>query len=66
MLDRFLEVIKNNQLFSTNDRLLVAVSGGIDSMTLCHLLSEAKFSFSVAHCNFKLRNEESDRDEQLG
>ncbi|MEM9859865.1 MAG: tRNA lysidine(34) synthetase TilS [Bacteroidota bacterium] len=65
MLDRFLEVIKNNQLFSTNDRLLVAVSGGIDSMTLCHLLSEAKFSFSVAHCNFKLRNEESDRDEQL-
>ncbi len=41
----------------------MATSGGVDSVILCELCYQAKFSFSIAHCNFKLREEESDRDE---
>jgi len=43
----------------------VAVSGGIDSSVLCELCTMAKISFFLVHCNFKLRGEESERDEQF-
>jgi tRNA(Ile)-lysidine synthase len=46
-----------------NVSLLLAVSGGLDSVVLAHLCREARFSFSIAHCNFGLRGEESERDE---
>ncbi|MEM7107561.1 MAG: tRNA lysidine(34) synthetase TilS [Bacteroidota bacterium] len=65
MLDKFLQKVKTKGLFSTDSNLLVAASGGIDSMTLCHLLREGGFKFSVAHCNFKLRGAESKQDEKL-
>ena len=42
--------------------LLLAVSGGLDSVVLCALCHEAGISFGIAHCNFGLRGEESDRD----
>jgi tRNA(Ile)-lysidine synthase len=44
---------------------LLAVSGGVDSIVLCHLFSQAKFKFAIAHCNFMLRSKESDEDEQF-
>ena len=65
LLQNFLAYIKKENLFATKDHLLVAVSGGADSTVLCKLLSAGGFNFSIAHCNFKLRGEESDRDEQF-
>lgn len=44
---------------------LVAVSGGVDSMVLLHLMSQLSFPFSAVHCNFQLRGEASDLDAQL-
>ncbi|MEC7085727.1 MAG: ATP-binding protein, partial [Bacteroidota bacterium] len=46
-------------------RLLVAVSGGVDSMVLLDLLRDLSYIVGVAHCNFQLRGEESDLDQQL-
>lgn len=62
MLDRFQQYIKKENLFLPKHKLLVAVSGGNDSMALCELLHEAGYSFSAAHCNFTLRGAESDAD----
>lgn len=65
MLDRFLEFIKKHALIEKEDRLLLAVSGGVDSMAMLDLFSETSYSFAVAHCNFQLRGKESDLDEKL-
>ncbi|HYG38808.1 MAG TPA: tRNA lysidine(34) synthetase TilS [Cytophagales bacterium] len=59
----FAKFIKDNQLFKKHDKLLVATSGGADSVVLCHLLKELNINFIIAHCNFKLRGQESDEDE---
>jgi tRNA(Ile)-lysidine synthase len=49
----------------TYKKFLLAVSGGVDSMAMIELFTQAKLNFSVAHCNFQLRNEDADLDEQL-
>ena len=52
-------------LFSTGSRVLVAASGGIDSMVLAYLFRAAGIDHSIAHCNFSLRGAESDGDEEF-
>lgn len=54
---------KFTYLSSRNCHLILAVSGGIDSVVMADLISKSKFNFDIAHCNFQLRGEESVRDE---
>jgi tRNA(Ile)-lysidine synthase len=65
MLEQFLNHIEKNALAQKHHKLLLAVSGGVDSMVMMHLFKECGFEFSVAHCNFQLRSNESDEDETL-
>jgi tRNA(Ile)-lysidine synthase len=65
MLKRFLEYAHKEKLFVKSSRLLIAVSGGIDSMVMAWLFREAGIEHSIAHCNFSLRAGESDGDEQF-
>ena len=63
LTDRFKDYIKSNQLLSKDDKILLAVSGGVDSMVMLHLFARCGYNIGVAHCNFLLRKEESDEDE---
>ena len=63
MLSSFKQFITTKTLFQEEDKILLAVSGGIDSMVMAHLFKEAGFDFDIAHCNFQLRGEASDKDE---
>ena len=63
MLNEFKAFIAKENLFKTGDKILLAVSGGIDSVTLCELFNRASVKFGIAHCNFQLRAGESDEDE---
>lgn len=65
MLQQFIEFIKRNNLFTPKDKLLIAVSGGVDSVVLCELCHQARYFFAIAHCNFRLRGADSDRDEKF-
>ena len=65
LLERFKEFIRQQNLFLPKDKLLLAVSGGVDSVVLCELCHQAGFDFAIVHCNFQLRGEDSDRDENF-
>src|SRR5258706_10882133 len=65
LLQRFNEFIKQNDLFEPKDKLLLAVSGGVDSVVLCELCKQAGYDFSIAHWNFRLREKESERDKEF-
>ncbi len=61
----FQQYITQKHLLQKNDRVLLAISGGVDSVVLFHLLHTSNFEVGLAHCNFKLRGEESDKDEEF-
>jgi tRNA(Ile)-lysidine synthase len=64
LLSRFETYIATEQLFRHGQRLLVTVSGGVDSVVLARLCRSAGYHIEIAHCNFQLRGEESFRDEE--
>lgn len=63
MLPELEKYIEREKLFNPTDRLVLAVSGGVDSMVMLELFRQLPYDFVVAHCNFKLRGTESDGDE---
>nr|WP_298925907.1 tRNA lysidine(34) synthetase TilS [uncultured Allomuricauda sp.] len=62
MLAQFLSNIDSNFTFLKGKRLLLACSGGVDSVVLTHLCVGANLDITLAHCNFNLRGKESDDD----
>jgi tRNA(Ile)-lysidine synthase len=63
VLNKIQKYNKDNELFSKNDKILLAISGGADSVLLFHLFFNLKLNFALAHCNFNLRNDDSKQDE---
>lgn len=57
--------IQREKLWKDDDRLLLAVSGGCDSVVMLHALHHMGLKLAVAHCNFQLRGEESDGDQEF-
>lgn len=64
-LNRLSSFIKQHALFLPDERVLLAVSAGRDSVVMAHLFKAAGFNFGIAHCNFNMRDEESHLDEQF-
>lgn len=65
MLHEFRRYIESDILTARNESILLAVSGGIDSMVMAHLFVKLGMKSGIAHCNFCLRGEDSDRDEEF-
>jgi tRNA(Ile)-lysidine synthase len=65
LLQKFTEFNTIKRLANRKKPCLLTVSGGMDSIVMCHLFNQAGFPFAIAHCNFNLRGTESDGDEQL-
>lgn len=65
MVNDLIKYVQEHNLFDKEQTILLAVSGGIDSMVLCDLFQKSEYKFAIAHCNFHLRGEESDRDEEF-
>ena len=64
-LQQFINFIKTNALFVKQDKILLAVSGGKDSVLMAQLFKLSNYNFSIAHCNFNLRGDEAQRDESF-
>ena len=63
MQQKIAEYIKKFRLIKPNSKLIIALSGGADSVVLTHILHKMGYNCIAAHCNFELRDAESDRDE---
>jgi len=63
MFQTFQQYIQDENLFAASSKLVLAVSGGADSMVMLKLFQQTNYEFCVAHCNFKLRGVESDGEE---
>ena len=65
MLNRIQKFIDSHQLLDRSELHLVGLSGGADSVALLLMLRELGYRVEAAHCNFRLRGEESNRDENF-
>ncbi|CAM1358133.1 tRNA lysidine(34) synthetase TilS [Tenacibaculum xiamenense] len=65
MEQKLAQHLTSNFPFLNDKHILLAISGGIDSVVAAHILKKLSYNVSLAHCNFQLRNEESDKDEQF-
>ena len=65
MLTKFQNHLEQNFPYLKDKKLLLAVSGGLDSMVLMHLFHQLNYDIAIAHCNFQLRGKESDADEKF-
>ncbi len=65
LYNRFQQYIEQNSLFTAQDKILLTVSGGVDSMVMLDLFAKGGYNVGIAHCNFQLRSKESDEDELL-
>ena len=65
MLDKLQQHIAQQFPFLEGEKLLIAISGGLDSVVLTRLLQQLNFNISLAHCNFNLRGNESDQTKIL-
>ncbi|MBE5032759.1 tRNA lysidine(34) synthetase TilS [Gallalistipes aquisgranensis] len=65
LLDKFQDYIRENELVKPSERVLLTVSGGVDSMVMLSLFARSGYAIGVAHCNFQLRGAESEEDEVL-
>ena len=65
MITQFREFIKENRLIRKSDKILLTISGGIDSVVMLDLFIRTGYRCGIAHCNFGLRGDESDGDEDF-
>ena len=65
MWNKIADFIGRHQLLSSDKLQLVAVSGGADSVALLLVLQRLGYAVEAVHCNFHLRGDESNRDEQF-
>lgn len=65
LFEEFQNFIQRHKLIDPQDRVLMAVSGGIDSMVMAHLFLRLGTYSGIAHCNFSLRGPDSDLDEDF-
>ncbi|HEY9261657.1 ATP-binding protein, partial [Chitinophaga sp.] len=63
LITNFSAYISRQQLFDPSQKILLAVSGGVDSIVMAWLFKQAGYQAGIAHCNFQLRGAESERDE---
>ena len=63
MLSKLQKTLNSELAFLKSKKLLLATSGGIDSMVLAHIFRELQYDITLAHCNFNLRGKENDGDE---
>lgn len=64
MVKAFIDHLQSHQILTPGHRLIVACSGGADSMALADLLQQIGFDFELAHVNYKLRGDDSDADQE--
>ncbi len=62
---KFTDFIEQNNLFTPDSVLLAAVSGGMDSVLMVYLLKSSGYNFGIAHCNFRLRGDEANTDQEF-